>query len=375
MRVLIDASNLRSGGGVQVASSLIDEWAGLYSAGNRVELGWLDQAVIITSTAVAQQVGELGHRIAGLKTCDRRWRTPANWLGVSADFDVSLVVFGPEYGRRRADHRIVGFADGTSVHPRPVGTPTPRPATRLRGALRGVVSRALFRRADQLVVESESVRQRLIDCLHISPAAVTVVPNSYNGVYDKPETWKPLPLDVRALKTSVLLNYACRAYPHKNLGLLAEIRSRLTAAYGLDVRFVVTLSEEEWRRQSYGLRGACINVGPLEVCQCPELYLSTDGAIFPSLLESFSATPLEAMRMGRVLFASDREFVRTACGDAPVYFDPLDASSAAFAIAKVFSEPEFREAHVRRGLEVVTQLPTARDRALAYARLISAVAT
>jgi glycosyltransferase involved in cell wall biosynthesis len=62
-----------------------------------------------------------------------------------------------------------------------------------------------------------------------------------------------------------------------------------------------------------------------------------DAVIFPSLLECFSATPLEAMVMGKPLFASDRPFNREVCHSHAHYFDPLSPASAATAIAKVFA--------------------------------------
>ena len=57
-----------------------------------------------------------------------------------------------------------------------------------------------------------------------------------------------------------------------------------------------------------------------------------DAIIFPSLLECFSATPLEAMAMEKPFFASDREFIRDVCSDYALYFDPEDPISAANVI-------------------------------------------
>ena len=102
----------------------------------------------------------------------------------------------------------------------------------------------------------------------------------------------------------------------------------------------------------------------------PGLYKECDGAIFPSLLEGFSVAPLEALAMQRILFASDRPFVREVCGDAPIYIDPLDPCASARTVAETLKNPVLQVDHVRAGLRVIGQLPTARDRARAYLDIV-----
>jgi len=120
---------------------------------------------------------------------------------------------------------------------------------------------------------------------------------------------------------------------HKNFPVIAD---ELKNQHNLKVCFFVTFTEQEWRSCTDEFRAVCINVGPLSVAQCPLFYKSLDAVVFPSLLECFSATPLEAMAMEKPLFASDRPFNRDICGPHAHYFDPLDPSSAAQAIANVF---------------------------------------
>jgi hypothetical protein len=54
--------------------------------------------------------------------------------------------------------------------------------------------------------------------------------------------------------------------------------------------------------------------------------------VLPSLFEATSLTAFDAIRAGRPLLCSDREFFRSQCGDRASYFDPLDAYSIADAI-------------------------------------------
>lgn len=140
----------------------------------------------------------------------------------------------------------------------------------------------------------------------------------------------------------IKLGILSRDYPNKNLSILPQVQSYLKHEYGLEVVFLVTLNEAEWRARSETFRNQVVNVGPLSVAQCPSFYKQLDGVIFPSLLESFSASPIEALTMGLPVFASDRRFVRDTCGEAPVYFDPTDAASIAESIARYFKAPRPR---------------------------------
>ena len=61
----------------------------------------------------------------------------------------------------------------------------------------------------------------------------------------------------------------------------------------------------------------------------PELYRNSDICFIPSVLETFSATYVEAMATGRPIVASDLDFAHAVCQESAVYFDPRDPVAAA----------------------------------------------
>jgi glycosyltransferase involved in cell wall biosynthesis len=368
-RLLIDASNLRVGGGVQVAASFLDELAALQEKGEVEQYRWLKTADVHASPVVARELGPGTSSRLSVEVRRLSWR---KWLFRSRQrFDVVFVVFGPDYGRRRSRRLVMGFADGTLVHDRPGALPAPRGRARVRQTVRRIVAAWAFRRSDVLVVETDELRRVVSQRLPFDLRSIEVVPNSWSRVFDELESWLPLDRDVRAFAgNATVLSYVCRNYPHKNLEFLGGLGAELRRIHHCDVVFAVTLTETEWRRMSAGFRAACINVGPLDVRKVPTLLQSTDGVIFPSLLESFSATPIEAMRMGKPLFASDRSFVRTVCKDAPIFFDPEDPVAAAKVVAGALADPRLLVRHVKLGLEIARSAPTARDRALRYLKIL-----
>jgi glycosyltransferase involved in cell wall biosynthesis len=60
-----------------------------------------------------------------------------------------------------------------------------------------------------------------------------------------------------------------------------------------------------------------------------------DAVLFPSLLETYGIPYYEAMYFSKPLIVSDLDFARDACGDAAIYFDPLNAVSIVEAMRKM----------------------------------------
>jgi glycosyltransferase involved in cell wall biosynthesis len=81
------------------------------------------------------------------------------------------------------------------------------------------------------------------------------------------------------------------------------------------------------------------------------LYANAIAFIFPSLYEGFGLPPLEAMALGCPVLASNAASIPEVCGDAPLYFDPVDEHSLAALMKEVLLNQSAREDMVRRGLE------------------------
>jgi hypothetical protein len=64
------------------------------------------------------------------------------------------------------------------------------------------------------------------------------------------------------------------------------------------------------------------------------------------------------MRFGIPILTSDRDFARHLCGDAAIYFDPLDAKSVAKAMATIIEDAMLRRRLVEEGRKTLAQAPT-----------------
>jgi glycosyltransferase involved in cell wall biosynthesis len=350
-----------------VAASLLDELA---AASFDVELSrrfpWLDGMTVEATPLVLRNMTSTERRW-DLEIVDRTWRAGRPRPSRTKIYDVEFTLFGPVYYPKRSTIRISGFADGTSLRPDLLGG-TSRGIDSWRRALRRRYSRLYFSHSDVIVAEAEHVRDSLQSAWDIPAERIRVIPNVVNGLFHEPTQWRTLEFMTQSDEFYVC--YIARGYPHKNIDLLGAVGASLADDHGIRAKFVLTLTEQEWLSQSVQVRQHCVNVGPIDVAQAPQLYLKCDAAIFPSLLESFSASPLEALTMGCPLIASRRPFVSEFVGDAAEYFDPSDPIEAAAVLARLLMSPTHRAALIKRGFEQAKGFARSDERALAYLELI-----
>jgi len=182
-------------------------------------------------------------------------------------------------------------------------------------------------------------------------------------------------------ETAIRLLCLTRYYPHKNLEVLLDV-AQLVKERNLPIRFVLTIAPEQHRGAKLLLdridqrKVADIiqNIGPVPMSNLRNLYAASDGLILPTLLESFSGTYIEAMAARRPILTSDRDFARDVCGDAAVYFDPLDPGSILDAIETVRNDRERIEQSVTAAHGRLAEMPKWDVVAEAYIKEMRALA-
>jgi len=133
----------------------------------------------------------------------------------------------------------------------------------------------------------------------------------------------------------------------------------------------ISTREQDTELASHPLLAPCVRfTGSVRYEDIPKLYAQSDLFVFPSLAESFGHPLVEAMASGLPIIASDIPICREICGDAAVYFSPLDPSDLAEKIAALRKNPDLRRRlgqvgrkraethfdwkdHVRRLIEII----------------------
>ena len=195
----------------------------------------------------------------------------------------------------------------------------------------------------------------------LKPALIYTVTNYYNQIYDIPIKWKEHKLPDF---NGVTLLTITAPYPHKNLPIMIKVAKYIKRFYSnFNFRFVLTINKSDFPEIPSDLEKHFLFIGKVDISECPSLYKQADVMFQPTLLECFTATYPEAMRMGVPIVTTDLEFARGLCGDAALYYEPLDAEAAAEAIYKVSTDKIIKEQLIGKGLIQLQQYDTYVQRA------------
>lgn len=209
--------------------------------------------------------------------------------------------------------------------------------------------RAVARRADAIITVSDFTAtefDRLVGFQGVKPEVV------HSGV---DRAWFEIPPSASPHTRPYLL-YVGNVKPHKNLGRLLEAFRQLASRTHCDL--LILGKNEGFLSGDGSVRAAADQLAPrvqLVGALPQELlrrYMShAEALVLPSLYEGFGLPPLEAMACGCPAIVSRVASLPEVCGDAAVYFNPLDSASIASAILRVLEEPALRESLRCRGLD------------------------
>lgn len=93
-----------------------------------------------------------------------------------------------------------------------------------------------------------------------------------------------------------------------------------------------------------------ISTGAISDGELSALYRHAHAFVFPSLYEGFGIPPLEAMSLGCPVVASRASSIPEICGDAVLYFDPLDIQDMARALERILIKDALRDTLRKRGI-------------------------
>jgi glycosyltransferase involved in cell wall biosynthesis len=208
-----------------------------------------------------------------------------------------------------------------------------------------VVKRAA-RKAEQVIVPSEFVKNDVADFTGIAPAKVTV---TYEAADPIAEAADP----IIGLEGERFIMYVGRPTPHKNLDRLIEAFVLLKAQHPDLLLVLAGKKDANYERLEAELRRRTIKnvvfTGQVSEGRLRWLYENCVAYIFPSLSEGFGLPGLEAMVHGAPVVSSNATCLPEIYGDAAHYFDPLDIRAMSDAINEVLTDKKLRADLVKKG--------------------------
>jgi glycosyltransferase involved in cell wall biosynthesis len=364
--ILINTSNLHHGGGVQAATSIILEV--LYNCEFELPVTLWISSEIDRNLRLAGVSSDIFDNVYVVNSYGLKFLF-SDLSRKLSDFEVVLTIFGPLYTFKKGFVNITGFAQAWIAYPNNEVFQSLSFFDRLKAKLKFTLQKWFFLSSDVFIVELDHVKRALRSNVCGPEKKIVVINNSISEIFTDKNLWKPV--SFVPCGGMIRLGFLGKNYKHKNLAILPDIARELKYIHEIEVQFVVTLDENEWLESDLEFRSVCENVGVLSSAQCPSFYEGVDAVIFPSLLECFSVTPLEAMAMRKPLFVSDRSFNRDICKEYGFYFDPLDPASAAQVIADTFGNSAADSEFLVAAECHAFSFPGPKDRASAYLQCIA----
>ena len=336
---LINATNLKVGGGIQVVQSICGELKRFPE----------HKFIVVLSNYINDKGIEFGSNVElyrhdilhNLKTILSGRENFLDELTETKNPDGVLTVFGPSIWRPRTPH-LCGFARAQLL-------------LKVKGYRLSLKDRIVykawgwgFKKSSKVFYTENVYISRLLE-KYYKDVKVYTVSNYYNQVFDQPEKW------TRNIRLPKYDGVTCLSissnYPHKNFGIIPDVIRAVRCSHPeLNVRFVLTIDEKELPVDD-DVKDNILFIGKVDVAECPNLYEQADIMFMPTLLECFTATYPEAMRMEVPIVTTDLEFARGLCGDAACYFSAVDAKAAAEAICRVAADKEYAHKLVENGMK------------------------
>lgn len=236
---------------------------------------------------------------------------------------------------------VMRFANAWSTNATTYAWKTLPLQPKIRMWLYNIMQRSLLRRAKYIITQTETVKGGLLRVTNLPDNRIKVVPNVLPAVF---LTMNRLHID----SDDKWVNVACIGgqMPHKNFDIIPEVLMALAKTYNLNnIRFHTTIpvTTKLWKRlesrlEELGYEERVVNYGNLDLNQLAELYRRCNVCFLPSVLETFSASTIEAMYFNLQTVATDLPFNKEVLGNACLYYEPLNAQSAAKQMANLLND-------------------------------------
>ncbi|MCI0403375.1 MAG: glycosyltransferase family 4 protein [Acidobacteria bacterium] len=343
MRLGIDASNLRAGGGVthltQILSALRPEehaFTRVIVWGGRKTLEQLPSRTWLEAVHVPKLDAPLPVRLY--------WQQMVLSGFAASSCDLLFVPGGNFRGRFRPFvtmcQNLLPFEDAER---RRFGISGQR--LRLELLLRG--NSGTFRDAQGLIFLTQYARSRVISRLGDRPAEIAIIPH---GVEDR---FRLAPRPPRSLASCspadpFRLLYVSTVDIYKHQWHVAEAVASLRSRFPLTLDLVGSAYPPALRR----LQAAMARLDPASTwlryqravpfSRLHQVYAQADAFVFASSCENLPNILLEAMASGLPICCSDRGAMPEVVGDAGVYFDPESPAEIAAALEQTVLDPDLR---------------------------------
>ncbi len=216
------------------------------------------------------------------------------------------------------------------------------------------------RKADFFIFQTNAARNGFCKRLFIDKSRTEVIVNSIGNEFL--DYFRNQPFKNMDINSKISIFCPAAAYKHKALHLIPSIankmREKTQGKY--EFEFILTIDKDlsywleiENITKKLNVKKYIKTIGLFNYTEAPKLYEKSDLVFVPSILETFSASYLEAFVAKKPLIVADKGFARDICKDGAIYIDPFDPSATAEIINDLIMNVKKQEDIVEKGNKVV----------------------
>ncbi|MDY0133186.1 MAG: glycosyltransferase [Desulforegulaceae bacterium] len=290
-------------------------------------------------------------------------------FNISNKFNVDCVftMAGPSYVKFNKPH-IMGISNAYITHPSFQAVCMGKTKIQIVRELLLIVYRSYYSlKADFWIFQTNTAAFEFAKKYLIDKKRIKVVSNSigleFNEYFSSKSVKK---IDSNRIKVFC----PSAAYPHKCLDCIPELsRHLIELSPHMNFEFILTLEKNsdmwekiEKKANKYSVADKIKNIGPFNYADASGLYEKADIIFVPSILETFSASYLEAFSSKKPLIAADKKFARDICKNAALYINPFELEEAALKFIEIAKDEKLLESLTERGLKVLNEYRDQQDR-------------
>lgn len=221
------------------------------------------------------------------------------------------------------------------------------------------LQRLYIRKSNFIITQTHEAKSKINKNLKIPVENIYVIPNVYSKIFDQYQN-----KNIENYRGTDKVKIFCLSapYPHKNISIIPKLVKEIELLKpNLNFEFIVTLPENDFLNKfnkelsDLGILNRVKNIGKLKLVDLPEVYSQSNVLFLPTLLEVYSVTYLESMRMGVPIVTTNFSFSKEVCQDAALYFEPFDYKEAAINIIRVIFDDNLRDVLLSKGEDIIRQ--------------------
>lgn len=214
-------------------------------------------------------------------------------------------------------------------------------------------------KASYYVFQTENARKSFHSRSKIKNNRLFVIPNAFDmglrTFFDQKEN---ITQSKKEVEIKILTPGA--GYIHKGFQFVPKIAFELKNISQKRFKFILTLPFDsplwlqiEEEAKNLGVSDFIFNFGPYKYTDLKNLLLESNIVFVPSLLETFSASYLEAMCARRKLVVADKSFSREVCEDYATYINPIDAKNTARTFSKIITDYSLTKEEIEKADKIL----------------------